>query len=404
MALFASHPPIEERINALRGIDPFAPPRGDFCMIDQVAEKIVRRVILGFLLGGLLVLSYAVLHLFIVPVAWAAIIAFATWPLHQRLRDGMPRHPTLSALLMTLLLSAAFVLPALWMAVLLRTEVAVAIGVITAQIKQETLVVPEFIRALPWVGELLQGLIDDMTGDPDAFRAQVTEWARQGSDHAVALIGDLGRNAAKLGFALITIFFLYRDGERVQNQVRLVLHRFLGARVDSYLIAVGGMTKAVVWGLIATALAQGLVAGLGYWGAGVQAPVLLGAVTALIAMIPFGTPFAWGTIGIWLLMTGDTVGGIGLLLWGTLVVSWVDNLVRPLVISNATQIPFLLVMFGVLGGLAAFGLVGLFLGPVILAVLMAVWREWIGESDLRPQTAPRAVLGDATRTPGPSDE
>ncbi|PKO54618.1 MAG: AI-2E family transporter, partial [Betaproteobacteria bacterium HGW-Betaproteobacteria-21] len=92
-------------------------------MIDQVAEKIVRRVILGFLLGGLLLLSYAVLHLFIVPVAWAVIIAFATWPLYRPLRARLLRHPTLSALCMTLLLSAAFVLPALWMAILLRSEV-----------------------------------------------------------------------------------------------------------------------------------------------------------------------------------------------------------------------------------------------------------------------------------------
>jgi predicted PurR-regulated permease PerM len=352
-------------------------------MIDQVAEKIVRRIILGFLLGGLLVLSYAVLHLFIVPVAWAIIIAFTTWPLYQPLRARLGRHTTLSALCMTLLLSAAFVLPALWIAVLLRSEVGVAGAAVTAQIKAGTLGLPEFVRALPWVGSFLQGLIDDMSGDPEAFRTQMTEWAGRGADNVVALIGDVGRNAAKLGFALITVFFFYRDGEHVLEQVQLVLHRFLGARVDPYLAAVGGMTKAVVWGLIATALAQGFVAGLGYWWAGVSAPVLLGAVTALIAMIPFGTPFAWGSIGIWLLVSGDTVGGVGLLLWGALVVSWVDNLVRPLLISNATRIPFLLVMFGVLGGLAAFGLVGLFLGPVILAVLMAVWREWIEETDLR---------------------
>ncbi len=360
-------------------------------MIDQFAERIARRIILGFLLGGLLVLGYAVLHLFIVPVAWAIIIAFATWPLFQPLRARLPRHPTLAALLMTLLLTAAFVLPALWMGVLLRSEVGIAIAALTGQIKQGTLALPDFIRSLPWIGDFLQGLLDELTGDPEAFRAQMTAWVGQGADHLVALIGDVGRNAAKLGFALITVFFLYRDGERVLEQVHLVLHRFLGARVDAYLAAVGGMTKAVVWGLVATALAQGFVAGLGYAWAGVSAPVLLGAVTALIAMIPFGTPFAWGSVGAWLLVSGDTLGGIGLLLWGGLVVSWVDNLVRPLVISNATRIPFLLVMFGVLGGLAAFGLVGLFLGPVILAVLMAVWREWLEESDLkppRPQDAP----------------
>ncbi|ENO79499.1 AI-2E family transporter [Thauera sp. 63] len=371
-------------------------------MIDQVAEKIARRVILGFLLGGLLVLSYAVLQPFIVPVAWAVIIAYATWPLYRRLRQHLSRYPTLAGLLMTLLLTAAFVLPALWLATLLRSEIGVAISVVTTELRQGTLALPDFIRNLPWIGDDLQRMLDELTGDPETFRAQMNEWVRQGADLAVALIGDVGRNAAKLGFALITVFFLYRDGERVLRQVHSVLHRFLGERVDDYLAAVGSMTKAVVWGLVATALAQGFVAGLGYWWAGVTAPVLLGALTALIAMIPFGTPFAWGTIGVWLLVSGDTAEGIGLLLWGALVVSWVDNLVRPLVISNATRIPFLLVMFGVLGGLAAFGLVGLFLGPVVLAVLMAVWREWIEESDLKPPATPHVNAGAGSAAPPPA--
>ncbi len=351
-------------------------------MIDQVAEKIARRAILGILLGGLLVLSYAVLHPFIVPVAWAGIIAYATWPLYRRLRARMRRYPTLAALLMTLMLTAALVLPALWLASLLRTELGTAISTVTGAIRAGTLALPDFIRNLPWAGDALQRLLEQLTGDPENFGTQMNTWVRQGLDQAVALIGDVGRNAAKLGFALITVFFFYRDGDKVLRQVQKVLRRFLGERVDGYLVAVGSMTKAVVWGLVATALAQGVVAGLGYWWAGVAAPILLSAVTALIAMIPFGTPFAWGSIGIWLLISGDTVGGIGLLLWGALVVSWVDNLVRPLVISNATRIPFVLVMFGVLGGLAAFGLVGLFLGPVVLAVLMAVWREWMEESEL----------------------
>lgn len=351
-------------------------------MIDQVAERIARRVILGLLLGGLLALGYAVLHLFIVPVAWAVIIAFATWPPYRQLRSRLPLSPGLAALIMTLLLTAAFVLPALWLVMLMRSEVGVVIAAATELLRQDAPPLPDFIRTLPWLGDFLQGLIGQIAGDPEAFRGQVSEWVRQGADRAVALIGDVGRNAAKFGFALITVFFLYRDGDRVLAQVHRVLHRFLGARVDAYLVAVGGMTKAVVWGLVITALAQGLVAGLGYWWAGLQAPVLLGAITALIAMVPFGAPFVWGSASLWLLAEGDMLGGIGLMLWGGLVVSWVDNLVRPLVISNATRIPFLLVMFGVLGGLAAFGLVGLFLGPVVLAVLMAVWREWIEETEL----------------------
>ncbi|BAL23800.1 AI-2E family transporter [Azoarcus sp. KH32C] len=351
-------------------------------MIDPSAERITRRVIVGFLLGGLLVLGYTVLHLFIVPVAWAIIIAFATWPLYQPLRRRLPRHPTLGALTMTLLLAAALVLPALWVAILLRSELGQAVAAIMGQIKQGSFALPDVVRNVPWLGSFLQGMLDGLAGDPEAFRAQMTEWFSQGADHLIDVVGNVGRNTVKLGFAMITVFFLYRDGDRVLEQVQLLLRRFLGSRVDAYLRAVEDMTKAVVWGLVATALVQGVFAGIGYWWAGVSAPVLLGAITALIAMIPFGTPFAWGTIGIWLLASGATAKGIGLLLWGALVVSSVDNLVRPLVISNATRIPFLLVMFGVLGGLAAFGLIGLFIGPVVLAVLMAVWREWIAESRL----------------------
>ncbi|THF56835.1 AI-2E family transporter [Pseudothauera rhizosphaerae] len=372
-------------------------------MIDQVAERLVRRAIVGFLLGGLLLLGYSVLHLFIVPVAWAVIVAYATWPLYRRLRDRLVRQPVASALLMALLVTAAFVLPALWMGILLRGELGSAIAAITAQIRQGPPVLPEFVRALPWLGDYLQQLIDEIVGDPEAFRRQLTAWVSQGSDHLVRLVGDVGRNAAKLGFALITLFFLYRDGEHVLDQVRRVLYRFLGTRIDAYLVAVGSTTKAVVWGIVLTALAQGIVAGLGYWWAGMQAPALLGAATALIAMVPFGAPLAWGSVAAWLLVRGDVAAGLGLIAWGVLVVSWVDNLVRPLVISNATRIPFLLVMFGVLGGLAAFGLVGLFLGPVILAVLMAVWREWIEESDLNPPPSPAPEAGRADTPPGPSN-
>ena len=126
-------------------------------------------------------------------------------------------------------------------------------------------------------------------------------------------------------------------------------------------------------------MAQGLLAGIGYWGAGVEGPALLAVITGLVALLPFGTPFVWGSVGIWLLLTDKTIEGVGLLLWGLFAVSWVDNLIRPIMISGATKIPFLLVLFGVLGGLAAFGLIGLFLGPVILAVLVAVWQEWLEE-------------------------
>ena len=137
------------------------------------------------------------------------------------------------------------------------------------------------------------------------------------------------------------------------------------------------MARAVVFGILITAIVQGALAGRGYAIFGVEAPVLLGAVTALASIVPiFGTFLIWGSVSAALVLSGHLWPGLGLMAWGIVLVHPADNLIRPLLISNATHMHFLLIMFGVLGGLAAFGLVGLFIGPVALAVANAVWREW----------------------------
>ena len=359
-------------------------PEGD-------ATSVPRRIILSLLLGGLVVLGYLVLSWFIVPAVWAAILAYVTWPVYAWLRKLLRGPAMSSALLMTLLLTAAFVLPLLWLIALLQAEFVLAYQAGSAYMAEGPHRLPDFVLRLPWIGERLQGLIDQFTTNPDALRAQLASWGQQWLGELGDLIGGVGRNAVKLGFALLTVLFIYRDGESLLAQVRRVLRRFLGTRVDGYIGAIGNTTKAVLYGLVLTALAQGALAGLGYWAAGVRAPVLFGAFTALIALMPFGTPFVWGSLGAWLLFTGQTLEGVGLLLWGTLVVSSVDNLIRPLVISSATQIPFLLVMFGVIGGLTAFGLIGMFLGPVIVAVLLAVWREWLEDQRPGNSAAPPAA-------------
>ena len=348
-------------------------------MTEQEGATVARRVILAFLLGGLFVLGYLVLSWFIVPALWAAILAYVTWPAYLRLRKALWHNAIGSALLMTLLLTTAFVLPLLWLIVLLQTEFTGAYQSVTTYLAQGSHPLPEFVLNIPWLGERLQDLTNKLSANPAALRAELAKWAEHWQGELGDLLGGVGRNALKLGFALLTVVFVYRDGESLLDQLRRVLRRFLGRRVEGYLGAIGNTTKAVLYGLVLTALAQGLLAGLGYWAAGVRAPVLFGALTALVALMPFGTPFVWGALGVWLLLTGKTIEGVGLLLWGTFVVSWVDNLIRPLVISSATHIPFLLVMFGVIGGLAEFGLIGMFVGPVIVAVLMAVWREWLEE-------------------------
>jgi predicted PurR-regulated permease PerM len=337
----------------------------------------LRRTIIALLIGGLLLLSYVVLSPFLVPVIWALILAYVTWPLYVKLRRLMRSQQTLSALTMALLLAIAFVVPLTWLAMLLRHEVAGAYDVLTAYFAGHPHVPPS-LQSIPWLGDWLQDFLERVGRDPQALRVELGSWADQSLGEIRTVIGGVGRNLAKVFFSLLTVFFVYRNGEQLTAQVREVLQRILGDRIRDYLAAIGDTTSAVVYGIVLAAVAQGILAGVGYWFAGLKAPVLLGATTTIAALIPFGAPFVWASAGIWLLITDHTGAGIGLLLWGALAVSWVDNLIRPLIISNATRVPFLLVMFGVLGGIAAFGLVGLFVGPVILAVLMAVWREWLG--------------------------
>lgn len=337
----------------------------------------VHRVLLTLVISLLIYMGYLVLKVFLAPAVWAAILAYVTWPAYIRLRVLLKDGPNSSATLMTLALTVMLVVPMLWIFFVLQEEVAIIYQKIVDSFIHGKVVLPSFIRNLPNIGKFLQSTLDRFSSDPDALKMQWLQWSQYGVSAAGELASSVSRNLAKMGITLFTLFFFYRDGERIIQQVRQALGMLIGNKAHNYIHAAGDMTRAVVNGIVLTALAQGFLAGVGYAVAGMENPVFLAAITTLIAMLPFGTPLAWGAVAIWLFMHGHTVEAIGLAIWGAAVVSTVDNIIRPLVISSATEIPFLLVMFGVLGGLSAFGMVGLFLGPVILAVLMAVWRQWL---------------------------
>jgi len=339
------------------------------------------RLVIALLLGGLLFLCYLVLRDFLVPLLWAAILAYVTWPLNRILRRTFKQRQGFAAVLMTLILTFAILLPLLGIIVSLRLEVVQAFEAVRADLEGGSAAMPRWLRDLPMVGPRLVAALDRLASDPQAVGDWLTERASAWAGEAAGLVGILGRNALKFTLTLVAAFFFYRDGERLVTELRHALRCLLGASSRAYWTAAASMTQAVVYGLVLTALAQGVIAGLGYWVAGLNAPVLLGALTALFAIIPFGAPVIWVTVSLWLLWKGALWAGIGLLLWGALAVSSVDNLVRPLVISASANVSFLLVLFGVLGGLNAFGLVGLFVGPVLLSVLWAVWRRWLVQSD-----------------------
>jgi len=335
-------------------------------------------LLLGLL--TLIYLTYRILSPFIVPVAWAAILVFVTWPLYRWLLRLLGNRSNLAATLMTLLLTLVMVGPMAWLLIMLQSEVRIIYSHLGDFLAQDTLSLPPLIHdRAPWLVKELDNFWALLHDDPTALKEHLRSMLNLGFGQVRTLAGGIGRNVAKLVFTIMAAFFFYRDGLKIISQLRSALAHTVPRRGDRYLAAAGNMTRAVVFGIGLTALAQSILAGIGYAMFDAPNPVFLTVITFLFALIPFGTPFAWGGVALWLLVSGDSVGAIGLAVWGTLVVGTVDNLIRPLVISNATQISFLLIMFGVLGGLATFGMIGLFLGPVILAVVAAIWQEWLNQ-------------------------
>jgi predicted PurR-regulated permease PerM len=337
-----------------------------------------RRLLVAALILGIVLLTFSVLRPFVVPLIWGGILSYVSWPLQQRIVRAVRGRNGLAALLTTLLVTLAIVVPLAWLVLMVRVEAVNAYAKVQTFLASKPSL-PPALHDLPWIGAWAQGMLEQLSADPTAIREQLVMTLEQSSIEMSKLIGGVGRNVAKLFFAVLSMFFLLRDGPRLVREARAILEGILGPRVHDYLDAIGATTQAVVYALILGAIAQGTVAGIGYFFAGVEAPVLMGAITVLVALIPFGAPLVWGSLSLWMLVNGHVGHGIFLMVWGLLIVSWVDNLVRPMVISNATRMPFLLVVFGVLGGVLAFGLVGLFIGPVLLAVSLAIWREWLEE-------------------------
>jgi predicted PurR-regulated permease PerM len=345
----------------------------------------LRRILPAIFLLAIFLLTFSVISPFIVPLIWGGILAYVSWPLQRRFLSLWRGRTGMAALCTTSVITLMILVPMVWLLLVIRVEAVNVYAQVQAFLANKP-ELPATLRDLPWVGSFIQDELTRLSSDPAALRKELVERTEQSSLEVSRLIGGVGRNAAKMFFAVLSMFFLLRDGPRVLSETKAVLESVLGPRVHDYLDAVGSTTQAVVYALFLGAIAQGAVAGVGYWIFGVDAPVLMGAVTAMIALLPFGAPMVWASLSFWLVVTGNVWAGVGLFFLGVLLVSWMDNIVRPLVISNATRMPFLLVVFGVLGGMLAFGLVGLFIGPVLLAVSLALWREWLEQH--QPITRP----------------
>jgi predicted PurR-regulated permease PerM len=235
---------------------------------------------------------------------------------------------------------------------------------------------PAWVATLPLVGPQLDAGWHSWANDGARLETLVRSTATPIRTWVLHRGLAFGTGVFYMILSVFVSFFFFCDGERVVGKVADGAKRLLGDRTQHLLTVVGQTVKGVVYGILGTALAQGIVAGIGFWIAGVPSPLLWGLLTFFVSFIPGGPPFVWVPATIWLFYTGQTGWGVFLAIWGIFVISGVDNVVRPYLISRGCNLPFILVLLGVLGGVLAFGFIGMFLGPVLLAMGYALIDEW----------------------------
>jgi len=336
--------------------------------------------------GLLLVLLYqigVIFRPFILPVLWALILARLAFPLHRILTARLGGREGLSAGLLTLGLLLLGILPVLYLTFLLVQETADAYEQINLWVQSGGVKrVPDYLAKLP----IAPGKLQEWLGRLIVVNGDLAGSFLQGSKVvSVFLLGqvtDLAKNAFQFTLSflvmMVTLFFLLKDGPQLYQGLYELIP-LTDAHKQKFFTRLDLTTMAVVQGLVVTAIVQGLLAGAAYWILGVPSPLVLTAFTALFSFIPLGgTALVWVPVTIYLFWVGPIWKGIVLLAWGAGIVSTIDQVIKPLLIGHGAQLPTLFLFFSILGGLAAYGFIGLLLGPILLAILVTalqIYRE-----------------------------
>lgn len=322
-----------------------------------------------------------VLRPFLPAILFAAAVAISTWPLYLRLLHALRGQRTVAALTMTLTLTLLFIIPLSMVAYNLADDVARGFGELRILVEHRELAPPAWIRDIPLLGETIDTYLHDLI----ASREQMLSLAQRMLEPARTWLVKggimLGTGVVQMSLAAFVSFFLYRDGNALLAVIAVTMRKVMGEGAESIQHTVGQTVRGVMYGLLGTALAQALVAAVGFAIAGVPAVPLLSVLVFLTSLIPLGPPLVWGGATVWLFAHGETGWAIFMAIWGTVLISGVDNVVRPMLISRGSSLPFLLTLLGVLGGVIAFGFVGMFIGPVLLAVGYSLMSEWTGTED-----------------------
>jgi predicted PurR-regulated permease PerM len=346
-------------------------PRG---RVELSQSQRVARIVLAL---GLVSVGAWTLRGFLPALAWAVILSIAVWPLYRRVeRHWQPRgHNILLPALFTLGVALVFLVPLVMVAWQAGHE-ARALFHFLEEARKSGIPVPDWVGSLP-AGEQIRGWWAANLAEPSRY-AEFLERSNRDSllGYTRALGYQVMHRSVLFGFALLTLFFLFRDADRVVAQMVRASHRAFGPhgeRIGRQMVA---SVHGTVDGLVLVGLGEGVLLGVAYAVAGVPHPTILGAVTAIAAMIPFAAPVVFGIASLLLLAQGSAGAAVAVFGFGAIVVFLADHFVRPVLIGGATRLPFLWVLLGVLGGVETWGLLGLFLGPAVMAALIQLWRDW----------------------------
>ncbi|MBB2496108.1 AI-2E family transporter [Aquipseudomonas ullengensis] len=352
------------------------------------------RLLIQILLLALFGACLWVLAPFFSALFWAAVLAFASWPLMRLLSKALDGRETLAAVLLTGGWMILVAVPLVWLGFNLADHIRdatelfkdVQVGGLPAP--------PAWLVGLPIIGDNLEQLWQRVDREGAELFASVKPYLGQVGNWLLARSAQIGGGVLELALSLVLVFFFYRDGPRMAAFVHSLLERLIGDRAGHYTELVAGTVQRVVNGVIGTAAAQALLALIGFWIAGVPGALVLGIVTFIFSLIPMGPPLVWIPATAWLVSKGEYGSAVFLGIWGMFIISGVDNVLKPYLISRGGNLPLVVVLLGVFGGILAFGFMGLFLGPTLLAIAFSLLGDWVkGEPQKLNAPAPEKTEG-----------
>ena len=346
-----------------------APPKSPTSIFEVVLKVVA---VLLLILGCL-----TVLRPFLTALLWAIVLCFTTWPVYARLLRLLgERQRTLAAALMTVAILLVLVAPFAIMGASLADDVQRAADSIREKLAEGPPAPPPFLQKIPLVGGYLGDFWRDVAGSNSQRLAALRRFVDPMREFLLVVALALGRGIVELLFSLLIAFFLYRDGVTASENLRRAIDRLGGEEGHALLETAGSTVRGVVYGILGTALVQSVIAGIGFAIAGIPQAALLAFLTFFLSVLPVGPPLVWIPAAIWLLSKGSTGWAIFMVCWGV-IVSSVDNVVKPLIIRHGgAPLPFIVILMGVLGGAMAFGFIGVFLGPTLLAIGFQLLARW----------------------------